>query len=1072
MNDLDKTREQLLEEIIGLKQKLSKSEKLEKNLKAINQQAKANEQKLRAANQQLEAILDHMPGLVFFKDKKGTFIKVNKYVADAHHMLKEELENKSTFDLYLKDQAQAYLKDDLKVIESGKPKLFIEEPWETEEGKKWVSTSKIPFVDEHGEIIGIIGISNDITERKQAEETLLKSEERYRLFVDNASDAFYLLDMEGRVIDVNLAACTTLGYSREELLKLTILDVDVNFQPDNISEAMESLTNDEAQLFESVHKKKDGNVFPVEVRIRRFGSKENQMHLSLVRDITYRKQAEKVVLESEKKYKLLFESMAQGVFYQSANGSLFDVNQAALDMFGLTHNQFIGRDSNDSEWKVVGEDGSNLPPDKHPSMVALNTGEEVRNTVIGVFNPKSNKYNWLNVNVKPQFRNSEKKPYQVFVTLHDITERKQSEEQLIQKNEQLELVLQGASLGWWDWDITSGKEIYNEILPQNIGYKLNEIEPHIKWWEDKIHPADQKQVSKDLQKHFDGNTDYYINKHRLKTKTGEWKWFIDHGRVVERDKTGKPIRMVGTLRDIDKQERAEKLTRESLHQIEVINANTPIIIWKSDIDKNGNFINTYISKIADNFLALPVGTINNSWDKFFSYVKPEYLPELNKIIKQGITNPGTILSLDYEVKKANGDIAWFSSKGRAIINNNELTLYGSTIDVTVSKQKEIELIAAKERAEESDRLKSAFLSNMSHEIRTPMNGILGFINLLDNPDLSAAKKQEFTNIIQKSSDRLLTTINDLIDISKIEAGQVEVNGTETSINTLLAELHAFFTPEANSKGLTLTSLPTLSFDRATVFTDSDKLHGILINLIKNAIKYTKRGRVTFGYIQNYNFIEFFVEDTGIGVPKGRQHAIFNRFEQADIGDVKVFEGSGLGLAIAKAYVEMLGGKIWMTSEESVGSKFMFTIPYIAKPVQKIEPIGDATKGTLTNEVFENTVVLIAEDEDVSTLYFEETLRNMFREIIYVKTGKEAIETCKSNPEINIVLMDIKMPVMNGYEATREIRKFNKDLIIIAQTAYAQTGDREKALDAGCNDYISKPIKKEILIEKIKGLVKN
>ncbi|OYT12997.1 MAG: hypothetical protein B6I19_07485 [Bacteroidetes bacterium 4572_114] len=395
------------------------------------------------------------------------------------------------------------------------------------------------------------------------------------------------------------------------------------------------------------------------------------------------------------------------------------------------------------------------------------------------------------------------------------------------------------------------------------------------------------------------------------------------------------------------------------------------------------------------------------------------------------------------------------------------------ISISLERKKaEEDLKTALAKAHESERLKSAFLSNMSHEIRTPLTGIIGFIDLLYDPNYSMSQKQGFSKIINKSSRRLINTITDLIDISKIEAGQMEVSNAETSINGLLDDLHAFFAPKANSKGLTLTSLPTLPLDKATVFIDDTKLHGILSNLINNAIKYTEKGRITFGYVREGNFIKFFVKDTGIGVPAHRQHAIFNRFEQADIEDVMVYEGSGLGLAIAKAYVEMLGGKIWVTSEEGHGSKFMFTVPYSKKTAKKIEPGQKPKEKFQTEIVTSDLVALIVEDDEVSLFYFETILEGIFREIIYAKTGNEAIEICRGNTDIDIVLMDIKMPVMNGYDAAREIRKFNKDLVIIAQTAYAQVGDREKALEAGCNDYITKPIKKEILIGKIMGLINN
>jgi len=422
---------------------------------------------------------------------------------------------------------------------------------------------------------------------------------------------------------------------------------------------------------------------------------------------------------------------------------------------------------------------------------------------------------------------------------------------------------------------------------------------------------------------------------------------------------------------------------------------------------------------------------------------------------------------EWEHLKSDGEIipvevlltAISSEKGKEIIH----TVWR---DITERKTAEKKIVDALEKAQESDRLKTAFLANMSHEIRTPMNGIIGFTNLLDDPDLTNTDRQKYTAIINKSSDRLLSTINDLIDISKIEAGQMKVSITEIAINKLLDELYGFFKPEATLKGLSLVSLPTLPDNEAIVLSDDAKLHGILTNLIKNAIKFTKKGGITFGYYLKDDFIEFFVEDTGIGVPENRRQAIFNRFEQADIEDTRAFEGSGLGLTISKAYVEMLGGKIWLSSEEGKGSSFMFTIPCNTKTGRKVESAAKVIEKLRKEMVINNRELLIVEDEETSSLFLETILKNRFRKITSVKTGREAIEVCRSNPQIDIVLMDLKMPEMSGYETTREIRKFNKEVVIIAQTAFALAGDREKAIEAGCDDYIPKPIDKQLLLEMI------
>ncbi len=379
-----------------------------------------------------------------------------------------------------------------------------------------------------------------------------------------------------------------------------------------------------------------------------------------------------------------------------------------------------------------------------------------------------------------------------------------------------------------------------------------------------------------------------------------------------------------------------------------------------------------------------------------------------------------------------------------------------------------ELEKQKVKAEESDKMKSAFLANMSHEIRTPMNGILGFADLLKDPELSGIEQQQYISVIEKSGARMLNIINDIISISKIESGQVEVKMQDGNINEQIEYIYAFFDPEVEAKGMLLSFDIAMSDSDALIKTDHDKLYSVLINLVKNAIKYSEKGTIKFGYNVKGDFLEYYVKDTGIGIPKDRQEAVFERFVQADIADKMARQGAGLGLAISKAFVEMLGGKIWLESEQTDllagiegGSTFWFTIPFKrvgAKDKMRKKELLPLDEINLDKQF----KILVAEDDEPSRILISMVVKKFGREIIYTRTGQETVEACRTSPDIELVLMDIQMPEMNGYEATREIRKFNRDIIIIAQTAYALTGDREKALEAGCNDYISKPIDKNKL----------
>jgi PAS domain S-box-containing protein len=376
-----------------------------------------------------------------------------------------------------------------------------------------------------------------------------------------------------------------------------------------------------------------------------------------------------------------------------------------------------------------------------------------------------------------------------------------------------------------------------------------------------------------------------------------------------------------------------------------------------------------------------------------------------------------------------------------------------------------ELLAAKDKAEESDRLKSAFLANMSHEIRTPMNGILGFSDLLKNHNLTGEQQQKYIAIIEKSGARMLNIINDIVDISKIESGQVDVSISETNINEQLDFIYAFFKTESDRKGLNLTFKTGLPLKTAIISTDREKIYAILTNLVKNAIKYTNKGSIEFGYEQIGNFMKFYVKDTGIGVALDRQKAIFDRFVQADIADKNALQGAGLGLSIAKAYVEILGGKIWLESEPGEGSVFYFAIPH-NNEVNDINTSQNSTSENTKNDQLKNLKILIAEDEETSDLLLTFALEKISREILHAKTGVEAVEICRSNPDIDLILMDIKMPEIDGYRASTLIRHFNKDVPIIAQTAYGLSGDREKAIESGCTDYLSKPVKNDELIRLI------
>jgi PAS domain S-box-containing protein len=389
-----------------------------------------------------------------------------------------------------------------------------------------------------------------------------------------------------------------------------------------------------------------------------------------------------------------------------------------------------------------------------------------------------------------------------------------------------------------------------------------------------------------------------------------------------------------------------------------------------------------------------------------------------------------------------------------------LQVYAQTIvNVKERLEKEQKLISAKEQAEESDRLKSAFLANMSHEIRTPMNGIIGFLDLLKEPDLSEENKADYINIVTQSGHRLLDTINDIIEISKIETGELKINMSVVNISELMAYFHGFFRQQTDQKGLNYIISNKLPGDVQSFRTDSMKLESIISNLLKNAIKFTSKGSVEFGCYLEESDLTFYVKDTGSGIPADQIDIIFDRFVQADISGTRPHEGSGLGLSIVKAYIEMLNGKIWVKSKAGEGSHFFFSIPYL--PSKEEKPVSEIITA-VTDEPSIKSTILIAEDDYASYLYMESLLSGKGVTFLHTTNGADTVKVVRENPDISLILMDIRMPGMTGIEATRKIREFNKSITVIAQTAYALDGDRELAIEAGCNDYITKPINRNDL----------
>jgi len=390
-------------------------------------------------------------------------------------------------------------------------------------------------------------------------------------------------------------------------------------------------------------------------------------------------------------------------------------------------------------------------------------------------------------------------------------------------------------------------------------------------------------------------------------------------------------------------------------------------------------------------------------------------------------------------------------------------------DVSDMMRIENELKNAKNRAEESDRLKTAFLANMSHEIRTPMNGILGFANLLRDPGLSEDQRDMYLKHIETSSRQLLNIIDDILDISKIESGQLKITNKPTRINSIMDEIYSlyFHRIRGDAPGQKRVSFnlekgePSVDF---TLVTDPFRLRQIFNNLLNNSLKFTSEGRIDFGYkVKNNRYIEFYVSDTGIGIPQDQMHLIFDQFGQVSSLNTYRPSGTGLGLPISKSLVNLMGGEIWVESIEGEGTTFYFTLPLVTESSVEEPPVMISNK----SYNWADRIILVAEDEELNWHFIREMLRKTGAEILRARDGNEVVSIARDR-EPDIILMDIKMPEMNGFDATRKIRVFNKEVPIIAQSAYVMAEEKEESLQAGCNQFVTKPIDRTTLMELIDG----
>jgi len=966
----------------------------------------------------------------------------------------------------------------------------------------WFSELLQPLHDNEGKIIGVVNLSRNITEFKKTKDKLKESEEKFEIMTSNLPVGVYRTDKEGKILYANPALVKILEYkSLEELKKAKSVNFFVN--PDFRANQLEQWKSKGNVVSNQIRLKTGkGHYIWVQDTGRIICREDGEIDYldGIIEDITAKKEKEKPDSDNEILLRNIFETIKAGILVLDINFRITFWNQAMELITNVSREEIMKQ--NKLPWEIF-PDLKRAGIDK--IMIRAMQGEEIKDINYhykhkdGTTGITSEHYYPLMTatgNIKG-----------IIGIIREITEEKKAEEILKISEEKYRTLSENLNVGVYR--NTIGKDgtfiEANPALVKIFGYTSKQELMKKRISELYQNVNDRKEFVKKMLE------DGFVRKEeiRLLKKDGTKFWGAVTA-VTVKDEQGDAKYFDGIIEDISEQKKNE-IIKDVLFNI------SNAISQTSGLTELFQIIHSQVFRLMDakNFYVALVKDKQKGLYTFpyFVDINPEDLSVPNKIydLSDGCThyviknekplltnktkfhdmiNRGEfkLIGTDSEswlgvpLKTTGNDIIGvvvtqsYDNPNAYSINDLEvLSIISSTITAAiVNKQAEKSLIKEKERVEEADKLKSAFLSNMSHEIRTPMNSILGFTELLSKKNFSEEQKNKFIDLIQNSGKILLNLVNDIVDIAKIEAGELTINPEELQVNKTLDDIFLFFNENkniTNYENISLELKKGVKNQDFTIKADSNRLNQVLNNLINNAFKFTDKGSIELGYTiestdksdTKDNYLLFYVKDTGIGIPLNQQKHIFRRFGQVENHKNSKIGGTGLGLPISKGLIELMGGEMWLESKSKKGSIFYFTIPLIIS--ENVKP-KKAIKQKSGKKDFRDKLVLVAEDNDYNYSYIEELMVDAGIEIIRAVDGQEAVEKCKTIPEIDLVLMDIKMPRKNGYIATKEIKSIRKDIPVIAQTAFAMAGEKEKSHEAGCDAHINKPIKKEELFDLI------
>ncbi len=996
-------------------------------------------------------IFNSVQQAVIVTDADAKIILWNKFAERLYGYTANEAIGKITFELLSPPELISNHWDVLRLLnkaDNTKTEYYLK----NKNGKIFpVRLSLSPLYNSDNTIFAFVGVSEDISDEKAKEKRIIESEKQYRSLAENfPNGALFLLDSnyQYRIAngDVFKQADITPDYVEGKKVWEVFPDIWEQIEPYHTAGLQGEKGYYEVEFQERIY---SNQVIPVI-----FENHADNMVIVVAQDVTNKKKTEIELINNKEYFKAIFEQAAAGIGVALPTGQLINCNQKLADILGYTIEEL----TNLTVLEITFAD--DIEYEKKNILDILN--HKLDTFIIEKrYIHKTGKIVWANLSSNV-VRNENGQIKFVIAVVTDISERKKVETELIlakekvEKNEQLfKSLIENASDGVVILDKNGKFKYGSPNAARHFGYTKHDVIGHC--GDEFTHPDDLPLIAKTLETIFQNPKLKPQIKYRFKRKDGEYRWIETTFTNLLSDKAINGI--ILNFTDITE--------RKRLYD--------DLIIAKEKAEENEEKFRTLFEELKNGVTLTHKGILvdinscmvdmlgfNSKQEilgrSLLDFMTPQSkeiaINEINKLHANQVNKSTT----EFTYKRTDGTEFTVDMIGSKIEFDNKTFGLSVHHDITERKLFEQELLAAKEKAEESDRLKSSFLQNISHEVRTPLNAISGFSQLIVKPNLTLEKQKKFSGMIAENSEKLIGIITDVIEISQIQSKITKPKLTEFDIIFFLGSIIKTFTIKAIEKNIDLQAIIDIPYQQFIIQSDKEKLQKILSHIIENAIKFTTQGSVSiFCELENKN-IKFAISDTGIGISNEMQKVIFEPFRQVETGLTRNFGGNGLGLSLAKSYTELLNGSISLTSEINKGTTFFISIPTNKISLQTPEKLTNEKKYTV------NTL-LIVEDEYSNYEYLLELLNETKLKILYAANGQQAIDLCKENATIDLILMDIKMPIMDGHTAAKLIKGFRSDIPIIAQTAYALESERETFIEI-FDDYITKPISEEVLNEKI------